>query len=79
MMSDIELLNESEENLEWFQSNFSEIGKKFLNRFIAIKDKEIVADSDNLDNLLKLLKERKIDDSETLIEAITSKKSIVVL
>ena len=74
MLTDLELLEISEENLEWFQENSKEIQEQFTNKIIAIKDKRIIASAENINELLKLLKEKNIDSSEVLIEPIFSKK-----
>jgi len=79
MLTDLELLNVSEENLKWFQSNSIEIREKFTGKFIAIKDKKIVASANNPEKLMSVLKEKGIDDSEVLIEAVTSKDEIIIL
>ncbi len=79
MLSDIELLNLAEENLKWFIANSSNIRDRFPNKLIAIKDKTIVASSENADELLKILKEKGIDDSEVLIEPISPKNEVTVL
>ena len=79
MLTDLELLEISEENLEWFQENSKEIQEQFTNKIIAIKDKRIIASAENINELLKLLKEKNIDSSEVLIEPIFSKKEIIVL
>ena len=77
MLTNIQLLSFSEENLEWFNDNFNEIQEKYTNRIVAIKDKMIVASASNINSLLDILKEKDIDSSEVLIETITPKNEIV--
>ncbi len=79
MLTNIELLNSSEESLEWFNENFSSIQDKYSNKIIAIKDKQIIASASNIDLLFKILKEKEIDESEVLIEVISPKNEIVIL
>jgi len=79
MLTNIQLLSFSEENLEWFNDNFNEIQEKYTNRIVAIKDKMIVASASNINSLLDILKEKDIDSSEVLIETITPKNEIVIL
>ena len=79
MLSDTELLDLAEENLKWFIANSSNIRDKFSNKLIAIKDKTIVASSENTDELLNILKEKGIDDSEVLIEVIPSRNEVTIL
>lgn len=78
MLSDLDLLKIAEEDLKWFHSNFSKIQEKYENKLIAIKNKQIVGSADNTDSLLNLLKERGMNDSEVLIEAIPLKNQITI-
>ncbi len=79
MLTDLELLMDSEENLQWFQENSKEIQEQFTNKIIAIKNKKIVASADNINELLRVLKDKNIDPSEVLIEPVYSKKEIIIL
>ena len=79
MISDLELLNSSEENLIWFQENFLKIREKYAGKQIAIKDREIVAVADNGKALLDALKKKKIDDSQVIIERIIPKGELKIL
>ena len=79
MKSNMALLRESEENLEWLHENYKEIQKRFENKIIAIHDKKIVASATNSETLLKHLKKKGIDSSEVLIEVITAKNEIYIL
>ena len=79
MNSDWELINSLEENLKWFQNNFNKIRESYEKKIVAIKNKKIIASADNSKQLLDLLEEKGIDNSEVLIEAITPKNEIVIL
>lgn len=79
MLSDLEMLQSSEEDLEWFNKNSQQIREKFAKQIIAIKDKKIIANAKNNKELLKKLEEEKIDDSEVLIEVISSPNEITIL
>ena len=79
MISDLELLNSSEENLIWFQENFLKIREKYAGKQIAIKDREIVAVADNGKALLDALKKKNIDDSRVIIERIIPKGELKIL
>jgi len=79
MTSDLELLNSSEENLKWFQENSDKIREKYQRKIVAIKDKKVVASAANSTQLLDLLKKNGIDDSEVLIEVVSSKDEIIIL
>jgi len=79
MASDLELLDSSERDLEWFQQNSLDIREKFANKIVAIKDKEVIADARNINDLILILKEKGIDETEVLIEFIVPKNEIVIL
>lgn len=79
MLTNLELLNSSEESLEWFNDNFKSIQEKYANKIIAIKDKQIVADAVSIDLLFKILKDNGIDESEILIEVVSPKNEILIL
>lgn len=79
MLTDIDLLNLAEENLVWFSQNSGKIREKFGGKVIAIKDKNIIASSDNTKELLNSLEKMKVDDSEVLIERVPLKDEIVIL
>ncbi len=79
MVSDLELLNASEENLVWFQNNFLKIRETYPGKQLAIKDKEIVAFADNGKALLNILKQKNIDDSQVIIERIIPKGELKIL
>ena len=79
VLTNLELLDSSEENLEWFSNNFKEIQDKFSNKIIAIKDKKVIASAKNSEELLNTLKKNKIDESEVLIEIVNPSNEITIL
>lgn len=79
VLTNLELLDSSEENLEWFSNNFKEIQDKFSNKIIAIKDKKVIASAKNSEELLKTIKKNKIDESEVLIEIVNPSNEITIL
>jgi hypothetical protein len=79
MLSDLELLNISEGNLRWFQERSGQIREEFDNQIVAIKDKRIVANARTYKELLALLKQKGVNDSEVLIEVISPKNEITIL
>jgi hypothetical protein len=79
MLSDLELLNISEDNLRWFQERSDKIREQFENQIIAIKDQKIVAKAKTYKELLSLLEQNRIDSSEVLIEVISPKNEISIL
>lgn len=78
MISNLQLLKESEENIIWFQENLDYIREEFFNKIIAIKNKSIIASADNINELMRKLEENNIDPSEVLIESIYQKDEITI-
>ena len=78
MKANLELLQEAEGNLEWFQENFGRIQEQFEKQIIAVKDRRVIASARNIEELLKILEEKEIDQSEVLIENIPAKNEIVI-
>ncbi|MAG02954.1 hypothetical protein CMI42_06455 [Candidatus Pacearchaeota archaeon] len=76
MKSDLEMLNEAEENLEWFTRNSKNIQEEFGGKAIAIKDKKIVSSADSGIKLLEVLKKQNIDRSDVIIERIPPRGEI---
>jgi hypothetical protein len=70
MSNDLELITEIEEDSIWLDEHLNEIKEKNSNKFVAVKDKSIILVSDNLDTLLKVLREKKEDLDRLLIEFI---------
>jgi len=64
------------EDLKWFSENFSRISKKYSNKWIAIKNKKIIAYSENYEELVKKLEEMKCEDA--LIRWIEPKNIVIV-
>ena len=78
MMTNLQLLNNLEEDLNWFQENLKSLQAEYEDKIIAIKEKKIIASAKNIKELLKILEEKEIDQSEVLIETISSKNEIII-
>ena len=50
------VLKHYKENLNWFNYNYTMLGHRYLNRYVAINDKKIVESDRVLDELLERLK-----------------------
>ena len=69
-LNDLELIKKIEDNSIWLDEHLDEIKERNLNKFIAIKDKALILVSDTLNELIKVLKEKKEDLDHLLIEFI---------
>jgi hypothetical protein len=76
MKSDLEMLEETEQNLIWFAENSGKIREEFGGKAVAIKDRSIVASADTGMKLLGGLDKLGIDRSEVVVERIPNKGEI---
>ncbi len=47
-----------------------EFRNRYENKFVAIRDKEVVASAESVDELIKILKDKKIELSDVFIEFV---------
>jgi ATP-dependent RNA circularization protein (DNA/RNA ligase family) len=69
-------LKETEEDRKWFIENKRKLREKYSNLFIAIANKQVIATSKNVEELVKKLRENNQEDA--LIEFIEPEDTIVV-
>jgi len=68
-----------EATMEWFASNYEKITKGREGTFIAIKDREIVAESENFEELLRILEKLNIDSRSVFIDSIAPRSFACIL
>jgi len=79
MDNEEKVFENAQKNLKFFDDNFKSFESKFPNRFVAVSGANLVATSETVDDILEKVKERKIDESDLLIEFIPLPGSILVL
>lgn len=79
MNQELELITRAQEDNEWLNSHFDEIQQKYEKKFIAIKDKRIIAEDSNFFKVLETLKNKKEDPALVLIEFIHERGVTVIL
>jgi hypothetical protein len=75
----LEELKTGTKDLEWLSKNFSDLKKKYPKKFIAIKNRNVVVASSELETLIKLLKEKFGNPNDYLIDFIPDDKYILVV
>ena len=65
-------------DLDWIEENGKEINKKYKGNFIAVKNKKIIAFSEDPTNLFKELERIGVKKEETRIEWIPPKNEIMI-
>jgi len=68
-----------EADIEWFTDHYEEIAQSREGKYIAIKDRKIVAEADNFDELLHILKRSKIDFSSVFVDSIAPRSFACIL
>ena len=74
----IQEFNELEADSNFISERSLELSQKYARKFLAIKDKRIIAIGDNFENVLNEIKEKGIDASRVLIEYIPDKGEIIL-
>lgn len=72
----VEKLNETERDYKWLIKNKKELRKQFKNKFVAILNERVVASSLNVEELIKELKEKNLED--VIIEFIEPENVIII-
>jgi len=75
----LEELKTGTRDLEWLSKNFSDLKKKYPKKFVAIKDRNVVLASSELETLIKLLKAKFGNPNDYLIDFIPDDKYILVV
>ena len=82
MNSDIKVLEElksGNKDLKWYSKNYQELKKKYSNKFIAIKDQNVVFNASKLDILLKHLRDKFGNPKDFLIDFVPDDNYILAV
>ena len=77
--TDLECLNALQHDHLYMQLNYEKLRKKYIDEFVAIRNKKIIATHKDLDCLLRFLRSKKINPACTLIEFFPPKDLLLVL
>jgi len=75
---DLQVLQDSINDLNWFKKNIQELSDKFEGQFIAIKNKDVVGFAPNVNILLGSLKRKGVDESFVLIKKVTPRGEVTI-
>lgn len=78
-MNELEIITRVQNDNEWLNSHFDEMQQKYANKFIAIKDKKIIAEGSNFLKVLETLKIKKENPALILVEFIHEKGVTIIL
>ncbi|MEK6913643.1 MAG: DUF5678 domain-containing protein [Nanoarchaeota archaeon] len=79
-MSDMSLeLKNFQEDFIFFQSNQDNFRQQFLNKFVVIKNKNVLLSGNSIEELREKLEKEKLNPSEMVIEFVPEKETIMIL
>lgn len=73
----VQMLVSGQDDLAWFEDNFTKLKSKYNNKFVAFHNKEIIDADTNVDNLMKKLEQKNIDTSNIFIKFVSKVKAIL--
>jgi len=76
-MQTLQLINSIEKDLEWFSLNYKNLIKKFDEKFIAIKDENIVAEGDTFEEVINKIEAKNLDPTNVLVKFVSKIKRIL--
>ena len=79
MNKELEVLEEIEKNIKFFNEKYNEIREKYRGKWIVIKNREIKLVGNNLDEIYEIIEKKKIDIDGALIEYIPEKEEVWIL
>ena len=74
----IQEFNELEADSNFISEKSLELSQKYARKFVAIKDREIIAVGNEFEEVLNEVKQKGIDPSRVLIEYIPDKGEIIL-
>ena len=72
-------LKSFEEDSIFLQNKKADLREEFLNKFVAIKNREIIASGNSIEEVNKILESKSIDPAKTVIEFVPEEEGIMVL
>jgi len=75
----LEVLEDFEEDSEWFHNNMDELRKKFLGKFVAIKNKEPIASDEDIEVVITQVLKQGENPSFVFIEFVYAKDFMLLL
>jgi len=72
-------LNSYEGDFLFFRSKIEELRKELPNKFVAIKDKEVISSGDSVAKVAESIRKQGIEPSGTVIEFVSKKEQVLIL
>ena len=68
-----------ESDIDWVAKNFEHISHEHEGKYIAVKESQVVAESDDFEELLRMLEGRGIDPRSVHIDSIAPRSFACIL
>lgn len=79
MEQELHILNNIENDSEWLYSHYEEIRERFSDKFIAVKNRNVIESDASMENLVKKLEKKGENPSFLLTKFITRKEIVLIL
>ena len=66
-------------DIEWVAKNFERISRQCEGKYIAVREEQIIAESEDFEELLRTLRERGIDPGSVHIDSIAPRSFACIL
>jgi len=64
---------------KWLAKNYEKLRTEYLEKFIAVKDNKVIAESESIQGLHKKLEEKGVDSRTILVDFMLSKDAVLFL
>jgi len=79
MNQELQMLESFEKDTLWLHKNLDKLRTKFENKFVAVKNGEVITSDNEIDKIIEQLQEKEINPSFTVIEFIHKKGVQLIL
>jgi len=74
----LEQFKSFDEDSNFISKNFTELQKKFGDKFIVVTKSSVLANAESFDKILKKIKEKKLDKGEIVVQFIPREGQIIL-
>lgn len=79
MNEELKLLEKFQQDNRWLAENYHQLRKKYLNKFIAVKDKKVIDYDTDFNKLIERLEKKGEDLGRIVIEFMPPEDLILIL
>ncbi len=79
MKEELKILEEFEKDSKWLADNYGKVKEKYVNKFIAVKNKQVIDNDDDFHKLIKRLRDKGEDLRRVVIEFVPPEDVVLVL